>query len=235
MKKEMGFDRDGSIIGFFAILINCGVPLIPSILFYLNNKGSFLDKYDGDYSRIINAFLFEKSTLVGLCWSLCCFIIFIMQIVTYIRNILMDPKAESVYLLKKNKYRAVFLTEQGNKVIYEYDKDENIKELEIGHYYNTIKTYDYIYEILEEIQADWIPKEKKGYWKTIYLPLFGEIENIPIKICLYIVLIICLLLLIIVRGKSAEFILALVLFPLFFIGYDLVKRIVLYFKEKKRK
>ena len=85
-------------------------------------------------------------------------VILLGAIILSIRNVILKPKKEVLYLTEKEGNKCIFLSKKGKK--FEY---KNCKK-EINKYYYAMKTADYIYEMLEECDKsieDLLSEEKK--------------------------------------------------------------------------
>lgn len=132
-------------------------------------------------------------------------------------NIIINPKKEILYLYKNENSKTYFLNKKGKK--FTYDKN-NLKE---NSYYYVLKTNDYIYDVLEETNENWIPKEKKSYWLNCYSPM-GNYEDVFLLPIFYVILLIGIFMLF-NQDKISGLIMSVV--SLYEIIYDLIYKIKL--------
>lgn len=151
------------------------------------------------------------------------FIISLYCWLAFIRNIIVKPKKEVLYLYKNDEDETYFLNKKGKKFFYENcDKEE-------GKYYFVLKTKDYIYDVLEECEHaidDFTTKEKKSYWLNFYSPL-GKYENIFLLPIVYIILLPGVLSSLMSKGFYRIYGLIYSAIPLFIIVYDVIYKIKL--------
>lgn len=111
----------------------------------------------------------------------------------YIRNILIKPKNEVLYLTNKegkkywglsnkNKYNYWFINNKGKSFFI------NTNEVyELNKFYLVFKTKDYIVKVIEESNKKFkIPKIKESYWLNCYLPV-GNFENLFLLPVIYFI------------------------------------------------
>lgn len=141
--------------------------------------------------------------------------IYILKI--YIENIFIKPKREIVYLKNMKGKKYIFLDSKGKRYVFRSRKTD---KLEIGNYYNSMKTKNSIKEI-NEISYDSfsISKTKPSFWLNLYTPVIN-MEDIFLLPILYLMFIIMFL----ERDNHRiNFILMIILG--FFIVYDIVYKI----------
>lgn len=144
---------------------------------------------------------------------------------SFILNIVVNPKKEILYLLKSDNYTATFINKKGKT----FNTDN--KNLSINKYYNVLKTKDYIYMVLDEYHdqsLNWSLEEKESYWLNYYSPL-GNFEGLLLLPIVYVILIPFVLSAIMAKGLDRLPGIILSLFPLYAIGYDAIYKI----KKKK--
>ena len=142
----------------------------------------------------------------------------------FFRNIVINPKKEVLYLSKNNENEFFLINKKGKKLYY-----DNYNNKEENHYYYVLKTYDYIYEVLEECNEtfdDLIPKEKKSYWLNFYSPI-GNFEEILLLPIIYVMLLPGILSFIMSKGYQKIYGLIFSAIPLYVIIYDLIYKIKL--------
>lgn len=131
-----------------------------------------------------------------------------------IRNALVKPKVDTLYLLEKDQSSSddhtdvtcTFVDRKGKKYYY-YDK-----EYEIGACYKVIKSYDSVLAVIEKSNEVFGEiKVKASYWMNYYSPM-GNYEEIFILPIVYAILLIGFLVFVgsLIGFKGASFI---ILFP----------------------
>ena len=203
IRKEY-FPREGIIIVTFLCVI-----------------GIFMVKYSGvlyveNYDMLYNCIAKNGILVIGGSFFI---FIFLYCLLLFIRNIIIRPKREVLYLLYKEKKEVVFVSKKGKK--FECDTEKDLIE---EHYYTVLKTYDYIYDICEESSADWIPKVKMSYWLNFYSPM-GYFEDLLLLPIVYVLLIPGVLSFLMCKGYEKLYVLVFVVVPLYFIVYDLIYKI----------
>lgn len=148
------------------------------------------------------------------------FIVSVYVWMLFFFNTIIKPKKEILYLDNKENDKVWFLDKKGKKFIY------NKSDIETGCHYYVLKTRDYIYEILEEANENWIPKEKKSYWLNCYSPM-GNHESVFLLPVFYVLLLVGLLMLITSTGIEKISGLILCVLSFYEIGYDFVYKIKL--------
>ncbi|NCC70936.1 hypothetical protein EOM09_05115 [bacterium] len=136
-----------------------------------------------------------------------------------IKNILIKPKLDVLYLLEKENNMCTFIDRSG-KQYYTVDNNYSIHE-----FYSVLKTADVIGEV-KNISDKYfsIPRVKESYWLNLYCPL-GNIENLWMLPLVYTVLLLGIVL--IFMNYNFSFIRGIVLiaFSLYVIIYDAVHKI----------
>lgn len=145
--------------------------------------------------------------------SLYCWLVFFL-------NIIIKPKKEVLYLYRNEYNEVYFISRKGKRFIC--DKD-NLKE---GCYYCVLKTHHYIYEVLEEVNDNWNPIEKKSYWLNFYSPI-GNFEDMILLPIAYVILLLSVLSFFMSEGYGKIFGLIWCVIPIYIIGYDLIYKIKL--------
>ncbi len=192
-----------SILGFVGILL-----IYYSGIFSIKDMNLLYDCISKNGAMIIfGAFFF------GI--SLYCWIMFFL-------NFIVSPQKEILYLYKNEKNEMYFISKKGKKFEYNF----NDKSIEENTYYLVLKTKDYIYEIIEKTNDNWIPNEKKNYWMNLYSPA-GNFENIIILPVIYVMLLICTLSFFMSKGYQKIYGVVISIIPLYVIIYDLIYKIKL--------
>lgn len=144
------------------------------------------------------------------CWTL------------FFLNIILPVKQEILYLNNIDDGKAIFLNKKGKKFNYKINKSNFVE----NSYYLVLKTHEYIYEILEKTNGNWIPKEKKSYWLNYYSPM-GNFENIFLLPIVYVILLPGLLSFLMSKGYQKIYGVIFSIVPLYAIIYDLMYKIKL--------
>lgn len=189
------------------------------VLTILGLVGAMLVFFSGIFNVRTIDMLYECVSQNGIMiiFGLFFFGIFLYCFMLYFLNIIMPPRRDVVYFCEDKKY---FISKKGKKIVY----DENdVKE---NGYYYVLKTRDYIYEVLEKTDEDWIPKEKKSYWMNFYTPI-GNFEDIMLLPIVYVILLPGLLSFIMSNGYEKIYGLIINVVPFYIIGYDLIYKIKL--------
>lgn len=139
--------------------------------------------------------------------------------ILYFLNVILPPKKETLYLLKKEDEK-YFINRKGKRIDYYSSK----KELTPNCYYSVLKTHNYVYKILDKTIEEWIPIEKKSYWLNYYSPI-GNFENIFLLPIIYVILLPGLLSFIMSKGLFKIFGLLFMSVPLYLVIYDLIYKI----------
>ena len=209
MKKvKENFQAPGMIIVTILSLIGA-VIIIGPLTAAIKHGASFMEILsEGLVFFLFGGFFF----LIGLyCW------------IMYIRNIIIKPEIETLYLLEKNKDTGyIFINKKGKKIYY-----ENRKELEANKFYVVNKTKDYIIKVLEESQNEFKIIIKDSFWLNWYSP-YGHIENVLLLPILYLITSIFLIPAILTSIPNNIILLFISIYPQYYIIYDLI------IKKKKR-
>lgn len=149
------------------------------------------------------------------------FIIFLCVWISFFRDIILKPKKEVLFLYKNNKNSSVFKNKKGK----EFYHDKSIPNEK--HYYEVLKTNNYIYEVIGEVEGTyntWIFKKKESYWLNFYSPI-GNFKGIFLLPIFYIILLPLLLSFIMSKGYQRIYGLLLSALPLYTVVYDLIHKI----------
>lgn len=147
--------------------------------------------------------------------------IFVYYWISFFLNII-PPKKEVLYLNEIDNGIAVFLNKKGKKFYYRINQTNLTEKL----YYRVLKTKDYIYEILEKTNENWLTKEKKSYWLNYYSPM-GNFENIFLLPIVYIIFLPGFLSILMSKGYQKIYGIIYIIVPLYAILYDLIYKIKL--------
>lgn len=141
----------------------------------------------------------------------------------YICNVIIKPKKEILYLLKKEKNINEFIDVKGR--IYYYNSK---KEYELQRFYSVLKTRNDIKKVIELSSKTFeISRKKESYWLSFYSPI-GNFENIFLLPIIYLIDLIGLLTLITTKILNLSSII-MIIFSTYLIIYDLV------YKNKRKK
>lgn len=152
----------------------------------------------------------------GIAYFLFGFVFFIFCFyawIAFIKNVLIKPKEETLYLLDTD----TFLNQKGRKIFY------NSKNLEKNKYYKTIKTSDYIEKINEESDDKFELKIKEKYWLNWYSP-YGNFEEILLLPIVYIIFLILFLSSVLSPLPYNFIVAAFGIYPSYLIIYDIIKK-----------
>lgn len=163
--------------------------------------------------------IYNNSILIAV--SLLFLGIFVYYWIGFFLNII-PPKKEVLYLNEIDNGIAVFLNKKGNKFYYRINQTNLTEKL----YYYVLKTKDYIYEILEKTNENWLTKEKKSYWLNYYSPM-GNFENIFLLPIVYIIFLPGFLSILMSKGYQKIYGIIYIIVPLYAILYDLIYKIKL--------
>lgn len=199
--RKVYFPAVGMILISVLGIIGISILLIYGIMEITDYK-SFYNFFSRNVITIIYCTFFI--TISIYCW------------IAFIKNIIIKPKKEILYLIKNEGNVSIFVNKKGKKFIF-----DNIQKKESTFYY-TLKTHDYIYEVLdEEYNIDEIWEEKKSYWMNLYSP-FGNYEDIFLLPIVYVILLPGIFIFLMSKGWNKLFGLIWCAIPLYIIGYDFV-------------
>ena len=141
--------------------------------------------------------------------------------ILYVRNVLIKPKIEILYLHSKDKdCTCKFIDKNGKS--FDYSNDNNYI---VNRYYEVSKTHDYIYEVLTvSTEVFDISEEKKSYWLNFYSPI-GNFENICLLPIVYVIALLGILSFFMAKGFSKIYGVIFSVVPVFIIIYDLIYKI----------
>ena len=144
--------------------------------------------------------------------------------VLYIRNVLIGPRREVLYLLDIDDDNiCTFVNKKGKKYYFAN------KNYSVGKYYQTNKRLDYIENVVGQSSKSFqLAGTKDSYWLNFYSPM-GNFENLWLLPIVYVLLAPGGLMLILLEGMQKIYGIIFMALPLFIIIYDLV------YKIKKRK
>lgn len=141
---------------------------------------------------------------------------------SFILDVIIKPKKKVLYLYDNTNYStSIFINKSGKKYEIPYCRKEKNK------YYYVIKTYNYIYEVLDECHETfkgWNKRIKKSYWLNIYTPM-GDYEDMLLLPILYSILMPGLLTIILAKGFGKVYGIIWSLLPGYILIYDLICKI----------
>lgn len=211
LKKRQIMKNEFPIVGMISISI-LGVFGLALICL----SGIFTIK---DYDMLYDC-IYKYGTIIifgmfFLIISLYCWLLFFL-------NFILPPKKKVLYLYKKENNIAYFKNKKGKKLNCKINK----KNLEVNNYYYVLKTQNYIYEILEKTNENWIPKEKKSYFLNFYSPI-GNFKGIFLLPIFYVMVLPGLLSILMSEGYQKIYGVIYSIVPIYIITYDLIYKIKL--------
>ena len=181
-----------------------------SVVKHTTSKASYDEFYELFYKEglaLIFGLFFIGVTIYG--WIL------------FIRNVIIKPKKEIMFLLKIEDDSAVFINRKG-KIFYSYDVNHKVE-----NFYYVLKTHDRIEKVLSESTETFqVPKERKSYWLNCYTPM-GNFENIFLLPIMYVILLPGLFIFFMSKGFNKIYGAIWSLVPIYAIIYDFIYKIKL--------
>lgn len=137
----------------------------------------------------------------------------------YICNVLIKPKEKTLYLIRTNNNRYVFVDEKGKKYVY-----DSKKKYDVSKFYLVLKTKDYIEKVINESSFCFeIKAVKDNYWLSCYLPV-GNLEGMFLLPVIYMIAVISLSLIFYQNTLNFNCIIMFIL-AVYLIFYDLIYKL----------